>query len=88
MYPSVLLKIPLVMAMLMMMVKVMAAPNNIATNLQYALYLYTKNMFKIYFNVLQRAPVGGKATWWLKTIHNFTCSAMYILQRFRFIDYL
>jgi hypothetical protein len=29
--------------------------------------------------VLQRAPVRGKATWWLKTIYNFTCPTMYVL---------
>jgi hypothetical protein len=78
-YPSVLLKIPLVTAMMMTMVKVTAGLHNSATNLQYALYLYTKNNSNSYFNVLQRAPVRGKATWWLETIHNFTCPTMYVL---------
>jgi hypothetical protein len=57
MYPSVLLKIPLVTAM--MMVKVMAAPHNAATNLQYVIYTYTK-IYSIFILMCYNVPRSGE----------------------------
>jgi hypothetical protein len=59
MYPSVLLKIPLVTAMMMVMVKVMAAPHNAATNLQYVIYMYTK-IYSIFILMCYNVPRSGE----------------------------